>query len=88
MHNFTNVKLISFVLLGYVDLGDLIKTCPYCQATIWYQERTRKNRNDVNAKYNLCCNIGRIQLRRLKNPPILLQQLLCDRESCRSRNYQ
>ncbi|KAG5059947.1 hypothetical protein JHK87_000976 [Glycine soja] len=41
------------ISIGYVDLGDASKTCAYCQATMWYQERTRKNRNQANAKYSL-----------------------------------
>ena len=32
--------------------------------------------------------MGKIQLPFLKNPPMLLQQLLCDEESRESRNYQ
>ena len=55
---------------------------------MWYQEKMRKNRNQVNPKYSLCCSMGKIQLPFLKNPPMLLQQLLCDDESRESRNYQ
>ena len=55
---------------------------------MWYEERTRKDRNQANAKYSLYCDMGRVQLPFLKNPPMLLQQLLCDDESRKSRNYQ
>jgi len=55
---------------------------------MWYQERTRKNRNEANVKYSVCCSMGRIQLPFLNNPPMLLQQLLSDEESRESRNYQ
>ncbi|KAG5012774.1 hypothetical protein JHK86_025035 [Glycine max] len=63
--------------IGYVDLGDPSETCAYCQAAMRYQERTRKNRKQANPKYSLCCSMGRIQLPFLKNPAMLLQQLLC-----------
>ncbi|KAH1034343.1 hypothetical protein GYH30_054659 [Glycine max] len=62
--------------IRYVDLGDPSETCAYCQAAMWYEERTRKNRNHANAKYSICCIMGRVQLPFLKNPPMLLQQLL------------
>ncbi|RZB91521.1 hypothetical protein D0Y65_023783 [Glycine soja] len=73
---------------GYVGLGDLSQICAYCQAAMWYQESTRKNRNQANPKYSLCCSMGRIHLPFLKNPPMLFQQLLCEEESCESKNYQ
>ncbi|KAL5141869.1 hypothetical protein HKD37_09G025134 [Glycine soja] len=73
---------------GYVGLGDLSQICAYCQAAMWYQESTRKNRNQANLKYSLCCSMGRIHLPFLKNPPMLFQQLLCEEESCESKNYQ
>ncbi|KAH1229073.1 ATP-dependent DNA helicase PIF4 [Glycine max] len=36
---------------GYIDLGDASETYAYCQVAMRYQERTRKNRNQANAKY-------------------------------------
>jgi len=55
---------------------------------MWYEERTRKDKNQANAKYSLYCDMGRVQLPFLKNPSLLLQQLLCDQESRESKNYQ
>ena len=82
------LPLNNIYFVGYVDLGDPSQICPYCQAAMWYEERTRKNRKQANSKYSLCYNMGKIQLPFLKNPPMLLQQLLCDDESRESRNYQ
>ena len=55
---------------------------------MWYQEKTRKNIKQANPKHSLCCSMGRIQLSFLKNPPILLQKLLCDQQLRQNRNYQ
>ncbi|RZC16770.1 hypothetical protein D0Y65_009892 [Glycine soja] len=87
-HNVIFVNLNNIYFVGYVDLGDPSQICPYCQAAMCYQEKTRKNRKQANPKYSLCCSMGKIQLPFLKNPPMLLQQLLCDDESRKSRNYQ
>ena len=76
-NNVINVKLSNMYFVGYIDLGDASETYAYCQVAMRYQERTRKNRNQANAKYSLCCSMGRIQLPFLKNPAMLLQQLLC-----------
>ncbi|KAH1151150.1 hypothetical protein GYH30_044898 [Glycine max] len=87
-HNVICVNLNNIYFVGYVNLGDPSQICPYCQVAMWYQERTRKNRKQTNPKYSLCCNMGNLQLPFLKNPPMLLQQLLCDDESHKNRNYQ
>lgn len=45
-------KIFFLLSSGYVELGDATSTWSYCQANMWYQERTRKNRNSANATYS------------------------------------
>ena len=62
--------------------------CRYCNAKMWYQERTRKHRETSIPKFHLCCENGKVQLPLLKQPPPLLLHLLCDRKADDSKNYQ
>ncbi|KAL6556804.1 hypothetical protein OROHE_006680 [Orobanche hederae] len=70
----------------YLDLGDPIYNCEYCGAYMWYEERSEKSKNPLYPKFSHCCSEGKIQLPLLKEPPLLLQNLLNGVDP-RSTNY-
>ncbi|KAL6579636.1 hypothetical protein OROMI_007660 [Orobanche minor] len=70
----------------YLDLGDPIYNCEYCGAYMWYEERSDKSKNPLYPKFSHCCSKGKIQLPLLKEPPLLLRNLLNGVDP-RSTNY-
>jgi len=62
--------------LANVDVGDCSIECPYCQAQLWYEERSDKCKRLKQVDFSLCCQKGKVQLPLLKKPPQLLQKLL------------
>lgn len=78
----------SLFFLGYIDIGDLVFTCNYCDAYMWYQERTKKDKEPKNPKFHLCCSVGNIELPLLINPPTVLRDLLFDHYSTKNKNFQ
>jgi hypothetical protein len=55
---------------------------------MWYGERKSKSRNQVIPKFQQCCHGGKAQLPMMKEPPPLLQHLMCGREHADSQNFQ
>ncbi|KAL6525550.1 hypothetical protein OROHE_015857 [Orobanche hederae] len=70
----------------YLDLGDPIYNCEYCGAYMWYEKRSEKSKNPLYPKFSQCCSKGKIQLPLLKEPPLLLRNLLNGVDP-RSTNY-
>jgi hypothetical protein len=62
--------------------------CPYCQAIMWHQERSKHNTNKSRPTFGLCCKEGKVKLPPLKKPPAYLQQLLKSNEKGDSSNYR
>ncbi|KAL6569893.1 hypothetical protein OROMI_014407 [Orobanche minor] len=74
--NLNDVQTITLSNDEYLDLGDLIYNCEYCGAYMWYEERSEKSKNPLYPKFSHCCSKGKIQLPLLKEPPLLLRNLL------------
>jgi hypothetical protein len=55
---------------------------------MWYQERRGKFRDSANPTFQMCCGNGKVQLPTLIDPPQILQNLLWNRASSQSTNYQ
>jgi hypothetical protein len=55
---------------------------------MWYQERRGKSRDSANPTFQMCCGNGKVQLPTLRNPPQIRQNLLWNRDSNQSQNYQ
>jgi len=62
--------------LAHVDVGDCSIECPYCEAQLWYEERSDKCKRLQQVDFSLCFQKGKVQLPLLKKPPQLLQKLL------------
>ncbi|XP_049387184.1 uncharacterized protein LOC125851434 [Solanum stenotomum] len=59
-----------------LNLGPPTYTCQYCQAILWYEERTDKGKNTRQPKFTLCCMEGRIRVPLLTQSPPYLKYLL------------
>ncbi|XP_049362072.1 uncharacterized protein LOC125826778 [Solanum verrucosum] len=59
-----------------LNLGPPTYTCQYCQAILWYEERTDKSKNTRQPKFTLCCMEGRIRVPLLTQSPPYLKYLL------------
>ncbi|KAL6512382.1 hypothetical protein OROHE_019994 [Orobanche hederae] len=84
--NLNDVQTITLSNDEYLDLGDPIYNCEYCGAYMWYEERSEKSKNPLYPKFSHCCSKGKIQLPLLKEPPLLLRNLLNGVDP-RSTNY-
>ncbi|KAL6517513.1 hypothetical protein OROMI_033214 [Orobanche minor] len=84
--NLNDVQTITLSNDEYLDLGDPIYNCEYCGAYMWYEERSEKSKNPLSPKFSQCCSKGKIQLPLLKEPPLLLRNLLNGVDP-RSTNY-
>jgi hypothetical protein len=62
--------------------------CPYCQAIMWHQERSKHNTNKSRPTFGLCCKEGKVKLPPLKDPPEYLKQLLKCNEKGDPSNYR
>nr|XP_045088159.1 uncharacterized protein LOC120970143 isoform X2 [Aegilops tauschii subsp. strangulata] len=62
--------------------------CPFCNAIMWHQERSKNNTNISRPTFGLCCKEGKVKLPPLKKPPAYLQQLLMSDEKGESSNYR
>ncbi|KAL6535336.1 hypothetical protein OROMI_026710 [Orobanche minor] len=74
--NLNDIQTITLSNDEYLDLGDPIYNCEYCGAYMWYEERSEKSKNPLYPKFSHCCSKGKIQLPLLKEPPLLLRNLL------------
>ncbi|KAI9089180.1 hypothetical protein K1719_029459 [Acacia pycnantha] len=73
---------------GYVDEGDPIYECSYCEALLWFNEQSVKDRKRSTASsHSLCCLKGKVVLPTMKRPPPLFESLFLDKESAHSRNF-
>ncbi|KAL6579333.1 hypothetical protein OROMI_009549 [Orobanche minor] len=84
--NLNDVQTITLSNDEYLDLGDPIYNCEYCGAYMWYEERSEKSKNPLYPKFSQCCSKGKFQLPLLKEPPLLLRNLLNGVDP-RSTNY-
>jgi len=53
--------------LANVDVGECSFECPYCQAQLWYEERSNKCKRLKQVDFSLCSQKGKVQLPLLKN---------------------
>jgi len=70
-----------FMYLGNVDVGECSLECPYCQAQLWYEERSDKCKRLKQVDFSLCCQKGKVQLPLFMKPPQLLQKLFKGEDS-------
>ena len=67
-------------------MGDPTYECTKCGALLWFDEKLkRSSRNDP--EFSVCCSKGKIKLPLLKDPPLLLRDLLL-RDHEKSRKFQ
>lgn len=52
--------------------------CGDCNALVWLHESTEKDRLTKRPLFGICCKQGRIKLPKIREPPIVLKNLLCD----------
>ncbi|XP_058742092.1 uncharacterized protein LOC131614536 [Vicia villosa] len=83
-----NDDIVDSLLEQYSDIGDRVWDCPFCHASMWYQERRDKSRHTTVPKFHRCCRSGKVVLPLLLNPPPLLQHLLHNKTDAESKNYQ
>lgn len=50
--------------------------CSWCNAEVWYEERSEKTRSYRNVEFSICCQKGKVDLPHLKKPPQLLLSLI------------
>lgn len=70
----------------YINHGECIYECEFCNALFWYDERIGKHYNATIPKYTLCCRGGQVQLPQPKEPPPILQRLMWNNDD-RSKNF-
>nr|XP_025676655.2 uncharacterized protein LOC112776643 [Arachis hypogaea] len=70
----------------YINHGECIYECEFCNALFWYDERIGKHYNATIPKYTLCCRGGQVQLPQPKEPPLILQRLMWNNDD-RSKNF-
>ncbi|KAL8087815.1 hypothetical protein AgCh_037814 [Apium graveolens] len=58
------------------SFGAPTHNCVHCGATLWYEERIKRNRHTSNPQFTFCCMEGRVKLPLMKDPPPLLKHLL------------
>lgn len=57
----------------YLDFGDCTYSFQFCGALFWLNEKSNES---TQAKFNLCCKNGKIELPLLKETPSILDNLL------------
>lgn len=62
--------------------------CMHCGATLWYEQRIKRNRPTSNPQFTFCCMEGRVKLPLLKEPPPLLKHLLGPDSSQLGSNFR
>ncbi|XP_020962284.1 uncharacterized protein LOC107606362 isoform X4 [Arachis ipaensis] len=67
----TNMDFAEYLHMGYA-----MYECEHCAALFWYDERSNKNYNTADPKFNLCCKGGQVQLPHLPEAPNVLYELL------------
>lgn len=70
------------------DIGALNLECEHCEAMYWFAERSKKQRNCMNPKFNLCCKEGKVKLPMLKKTPAFLEQLLNYEGGVDAKNFR
>ncbi|KAL3651503.1 hypothetical protein CASFOL_004505 [Castilleja foliolosa] len=71
----------------YVDHGDAIYECRYCDALFWLDERLLREGSSANPSYSGCCQGGIVDLPLLIEPPVFLSDLLHGNSS-KSKHFQ
>ncbi|KAG8377929.1 hypothetical protein BUALT_Bualt08G0084800 [Buddleja alternifolia] len=69
-------------------LGERNVVCPFCHAIMWLEEKVARSSN-INPKFGLCCQSGKVILPLLPHSPEYLDELFRDRvfmENIRSFN--
>ncbi|KAF9608742.1 hypothetical protein IFM89_010874 [Coptis chinensis] len=86
-NNSTNFNLSDFDFIDSIplrkttrdielwDFGEPNKVCSFCGAILWNEERNNKKQKGQLHTFSICCQVGKIQLPLLKNPPQLLKDL-------------
>jgi hypothetical protein len=59
------------------DLGRMNVECPFCRALHWREERVSSSRIN-NPEFEACCQHGKVHLRPLQDPPLILRNLYVD----------
>ncbi|XP_071726987.1 uncharacterized protein [Rutidosis leptorrhynchoides] len=62
--------------VSYHNQGPPSFKCMYCNATMWYEERSNKPKKTTSLTFSLCCQNGKLLLPKLQDPPMLLKTLL------------
>ncbi|KAK3014878.1 hypothetical protein RJ639_008450, partial [Escallonia herrerae] len=73
---------------GQLNLEGPNKTCQYCHAVVWYQERSVKSRKTKEPQFSICCGEGKLKLPLSRKAPDELKELLeyqCGEDSARFR---
>ncbi|GJT79832.1 ATP-dependent DNA helicase PIF1 [Tanacetum coccineum] len=60
----------------YHNLGPPSHQCSMCNATMWYNERSKKSRKAVTPTFSLCCQEGKVLLPKFNDTPQPLKKLL------------
>ncbi|XP_057760779.1 uncharacterized protein LOC130981179 [Arachis stenosperma] len=60
----------------YLHMGYATYECEHCATLFWYDQRSNKNNNTVDLKFNLYCKGGQVQLPHLPEAPNVLYELL------------
>ncbi|CAH9095008.1 unnamed protein product, partial [Cuscuta europaea] len=60
----------------YWDIDDPVYSCPHCGANFWFEERIESISSKKNPKYSLCCSHGKVRLACMKEPPLVLCDLI------------
>ncbi|XP_028782636.1 uncharacterized protein LOC114738734 [Neltuma alba] len=83
-----NVTTIDeFGSTDYMDEGDPIHQCKYCQALLWYNERVKKDQKRNVNMFSICCLQGKVQIPFMKSPPPILHDLFFNKNSAESKNF-
>ncbi|XLV02820.1 hypothetical protein S245_017157, partial [Arachis hypogaea] len=62
--------------MEYLHMGYATYECEHCATLFWYDQRSNKNNNTADLKFNLCCKGGQVQLPHLLEAPNVLYELL------------
>ncbi|KAL8484411.1 hypothetical protein ACS0TY_026907 [Phlomoides rotata] len=60
----------------YNDFGDCTYYCIFCNANMWYEERSPKKQKENPPRFPTCCSNGKIRIPNLKEPPLTLRNLI------------
>lgn len=73
-------KHIYFDLPGmqvsYLNHGPPSYKCPFCNASMWYEERSQKPSRPVNPTFSLCYQDGKVLLPKLNEAPVWVRSSL------------